>query len=163
MWLIDSAEGPSVVATDMYTRSHGYTAPDDARCSLAPADSRRANVRSVYTGYDSTGQRYELCAEWYEAVWRHTAPLVATRDWKRPQSPQHAKALIVALFATKILTPRYGGFRKPNTTKRAAPRKRRSCSEGTADDPEGYWETEITREPRRVRTESHESERVANP
>ena len=148
MWYsVSTAEGATVAWFVSHTvLSYKMPAPVTA----PPIAARRATSRSLFTGYDASGQKYELCPMWYNQVWGHTRGLVPP-DWQPPRSVDQCKALIFALFGQKLLTPSYAGFRKPNTTRRAGPRKRRSSSEGTTDDPEGYWDVEITRSPKRTR------------
>lgn len=148
MWYsVRTAEG-ATVARFVSRTPPSYQLP--APVAAPPAAARRATSRSLFTGYDATGQKYELCPTWFDQVWGHTRGLVPA-GWQPPRSVDQCKALIFALFGQNLLTPSYAGFRKPNTTRRAGPRKRRSSSEGTADDPEGYWDVEISRAPKRVR------------
>ena len=109
-------------------------------------DTRRPTVRSVFTGYDNKGNRYELCPLWHKDVWVHTKALVQGYGWTAPIGPLECKELIVALFVNKILTAEFRGFRKPNTTRRAGPQRVRSHSNDASltDDPPGYWDTDIT-------------------
>ena len=148
MWYsVHTAEGATVSRVVTHAVA-AYAMP--VPVAAPPAAARRATSRSLFTGYDATGQRYELCPAWYEQVWQHARALVPT-GWQPPRSVEQCKAFIIALFGQNILTPSYAGFRKPNTTRRAGPRKRRSSSEGTADDPDGYWDVEISRTPKRSR------------
>ena len=141
MWYsVHTAEGATVARVAAHTVAT-YQMP--ALVPAPPAAARRATSRSVLTGYDATGQKYELRPAWYEQVWRHTRGL-APVGWQPPQSAEQCKAFIFALFGQSLLTPRYAGFRTPNTTRRTGPYKRRSSSEGTADDPAGYWDVEFS-------------------
>lgn len=111
----------------------------------------RSTVRrdSTFTGFDAKGTMYVLCPAVHREVWQATKHLA--HGWRRCTSSKQCMAFIVALFASKLLTPRFGGFRVPNTTRRCRPYKPRSSSEGTPDDPDGYWDTEITRQPKRAK------------
>jgi len=144
-YYIQTAEGVSkVTLPPMLACAYGLQKPNrhnrHKRC-------RHSNCRSTFTGFDATGQKYELCADMGAHVWHHVKHLSC--GGRMPQNAAECKALIVKLFAGGTLTPAFGGFRKPNTTRRAAP-KRRRVSSVTADDPTGYWDVEITASPRKA-------------
>ena len=142
---VRSAEGVSVI----HTEPCGYRMPDPGLPPRLPP--RRATVRSAFTGYDSDGQRYELVPAMYDLVWKMVRHLPSVSDSVAPTSAAQCKALLVSLFGHNDLTARYGGFRVPNTTRRAVPTAKRSYHAACSDDPVGYWDTEITASPRKRR------------
>ena len=92
MWYsVRTAEG-ATVARFVSRTNPSYQLP--APVAAPPAAARRATSRSRFTGYDATGQKYDLCPTWYEQVWGHTRGLVPA-GWQPPRSvDQHSKPAV---------------------------------------------------------------------